>query len=92
VDGEIGLVVGATYPEDLRNVRALSDDLLILMPGIGAQGAQAAESVHAGSNRSGENALAAVSREIIFASSGADYGDAAGRAATAIAAETWIGD
>jgi orotidine-5'-phosphate decarboxylase len=90
--GEIGLVVGATYPESLQEVRRLSDDLLLLMPGIGAQGASARESVGSGANNTGQNALAAVSRQIIFASQGADFAEAAGAAAGRIAAETWLGD
>lgn len=90
--GEIGLVVGATYPESLRAVRALSDDVLLLMPGIGAQGASAARSLQAGANKQGGNALVAASREIIFASCGDDYADAAGRAAERLAAETWAFD
>ncbi len=90
--GEIGLVVGATYPDSLRDVRALSDDLLLLMPGIGAQGASVLASIRAGANRHGQNALASVSREIIFASVEADFPEAAGEAAKRLAAETWRGD
>lgn len=90
--GEIALVVGATYPESLCAVRSLSNSMLLLMPGIGAQGAEARASVRAGSNIDGDNALAAVSREIIFASSGADFGEASATAAERLASETWLGD
>lgn len=90
--GEIGLVVGGTYPDSLRAVRGLSQDVMLLVPGIGAQGAQARPSVEAGSNATGQNALAAVSREIIFASAGSDFAEAAGRAADRLAGETWLGD
>jgi orotidine-5'-phosphate decarboxylase len=90
--GDAALVVGATYPDSLRAVRGLSQEVIMLMPGIGAQGANAAESVRSGSNSRGENALAAVSREIIFASQGSDFPEAAGRAAARLAAETWLGD
>jgi orotidine-5'-phosphate decarboxylase len=90
--GEVALVVGATYPESLRSVRALSQDVILLMPGIGAQGAEASTSVRAGSNAEGNNALAAVSREIIFASPGTDFPDAAAAAAERFAAATWLDD
>lgn len=90
--GQIGLVVGATYPDSLRSVRTLSNDLLLLMPGIGAQGATAAESIRCGGNDTGQNALASVSREIIFASGGADFAEAAQRSATRLKEETWLGD
>jgi orotidine-5'-phosphate decarboxylase len=91
-EGEIGLVVGGTYPGSLRAVRALSEEVMLLVPGIGAQGADARACVESGSNAAGHNALAAVSREIIFASSGDDFADAAGRAANRLAEETWLGD
>jgi orotidine-5'-phosphate decarboxylase len=90
--GEIGLVVGATYPDSLRAVRALSEDILLLMPGIGAQGADARGAIRDGANRQGENALASVSREVIFASSRSDYAEAAGQAASRLAGETWHRD
>ncbi len=77
----LGLVVGATQPEALTAVRALSEDLLLLMPGIGAQGGDAASAFRRGSNSSGDNAVVAVSRDIIYASDGRDFADVASRVA-----------
>jgi orotidine-5'-phosphate decarboxylase len=82
---EIGLVVGATYPDALGRVRALDPDRLLLVPGVGAQGANPAETFRLASNSGSENALIVVSRTILHASSGPDFGDAAARAARAAA-------
>ena len=49
---DLGFVVGATQPEALRTVRALSEDVLLLVPGVGAQGAQAATALQLGGNTS----------------------------------------
>lgn len=86
--GEVGLVVGATYPDALRAAREISDGMVFLVPGVGAQGADARRAVAAGANKRGENALIAVSREVIFASPGENFADAAGRAARALASQT----
>jgi orotidine-5'-phosphate decarboxylase len=88
---DVGLVVGATQPEALRQVRSLSEDVLLLVPGVGAQGASAGEAVALGANACGENALISISREILYASSGRDYAAAAGERAEARAAESWKG-
>lgn len=78
---EIGLVVGATYPEALRRVRDLSQSVLLLVPGVGAQGARAGETHATASNDHGENALITMSRDILYASAGSDFAEAASRAA-----------
>lgn len=88
--GDLGLVVGATQPDALSRVRTLSDDVVILMPGVGAQGATAPEAMTRGANARGENALCAVSRQILQASPGPDYAGAAARAARELARETWV--
>lgn len=80
---ELGLVVGATQPEALVEVRSLSDDVLILAPGVGAQGASARDVM----SRVGGNVLLSVSRGILYASAGRDFAKAAGEAAHRIAAE-----
>jgi orotidine-5'-phosphate decarboxylase len=90
--GEIGLVVGATQPDALSRVRALSDDVVLLMPGVGAQGATARDAVARGANARGENGLCAVSRQILQASSGRDFASAAARTASTLAHETWSAD
>jgi orotidine-5'-phosphate decarboxylase len=88
--GEVGLVVGATAPAALRAVRALSADVILLVPGVGAQGAKAADAVRAGANDQGKNALITVSREVMYASSLADFATAARDAAYERATETWL--
>ena len=75
--GECGLVVGATYPAQLRSVREIVGDLPILVPGIGAQGGDVAASVAAGKTSDGTGMLLSSSREILYASSGDDFADAA---------------
>ncbi len=72
-----GLVVGATYPEELRAVRAIAPDLPILIPGIGAQKGDLEKSVSAGKDARGRGIVVAASRAIIFASGGADFAAAA---------------
>lgn len=74
-----GLVVGATYPTELRLIRALVDDLPILIPGIGAQGGNLEETVAAGKDSRGQGMIINSSRGIIFASSGEDFAKAARR-------------
>ena len=82
VKGNVGLVVGATVPEQLATVRELWPSMPILIPGVGAQGGELEAAVKAGVDRSGRLALINSSRGIIYASRGADFADAAGRAAT----------
>jgi orotidine-5'-phosphate decarboxylase len=80
---DVGLVVGATQPEALRAIRALNEETLLLVPGVGAQGADA-EVARVASNRGGLNALITVSRQILFASAGADFASAAQERAEAL--------
>ena len=75
--GNCGLVVGATYPQELRAIRALCPNMPILVPGIGAQGGDLAASVPLAVDARGERAIISVSRAILYASSDADYADAA---------------
>ena len=79
--GTCGLVVGATYPQELAHVRALAPDLPFLIPGIGAQGGSLEATVTHGPTQSGTGPLINASRAILYASSGDDFGDAARRAA-----------
>ena len=65
--GNLGLVVGATYPEALERVRAAAPELPFLVPGIGAQGGDLEASVRAGLDALGRGLLISSSREIIFA-------------------------
>ena len=75
--GNCGLVVGATYPQELQAIRAMCPDMPILIPGIGAQGGNLEASVQAGVDANGERAILAVSRSILYASSGEDFSYAA---------------
>lgn len=65
--GNCGLVVGATYPDELDIVRHIVGDMLILIPGVGAQGGDAEKTVKAGVDKDGQNAIINSSRGIIFA-------------------------
>ena len=80
--GNIGLVVGATYPEELRLIRQSHPDMPLLIPGIGAQGGDLASTVRYGVNAQGEKAIINSSRQIIYASRGKDFAQAARRAAS----------
>lgn len=74
---DIGMVVGATYPEQLAGVREMCPDQVILLPGLGAQGGDVASSVKAGMNASGGSLLCSSSRGILYASNGTDFAEAA---------------
>jgi orotidine-5'-phosphate decarboxylase len=87
VPAQVGLVVGATHAHALQAVRGLSEDVLLLVPGVGAQGATVETARRFGSNKKGENAVISVSRDILFASSGPDYAEAARRRAQKFIAE-----
>jgi orotidine-5'-phosphate decarboxylase len=80
--GNIGLVVGATYPEELKLIRQNHPDMLFLIPGIGAQGGDLASAVRYGVNAWGRGAILSSSRQIIYASSDKDFAQAARRVAT----------
>jgi len=77
VSGNIGLVVGATYPEELKAIRQLCPEMPLLIPGIGAQGGDLASTVKYGVDDQGVNAIIAVSRQILYASQGKDFAQAA---------------
>ncbi len=75
--GECGLVVGATYPEQLATVRAIVGDLPILLPGVGAQAGDVEASVRAGATADGTGLMASSSRAILYAGDDADFAAAA---------------
>jgi len=77
----VGLVVGATYPGELRRLRQLCPDLPILIPGIGAQEGSLAESVRAGIDVHGRGVLISASRGVTYASRGSDFAQSARREA-----------
>ena len=76
-NGNCALVVGATYPDELREVRGLVGDMPILIPGIGTQGGDLEKTVSAGKDSRGKGMIVNSSRGIIFASPGDDFADAA---------------
>jgi len=80
--GNIGLVVGATYPEELRLIRNSHPDMPLLIPGIGAQGGDIATAVRYGVDAQGEKAILNSSRQIIYASREKDFAQAARRVAS----------
>jgi orotidine-5'-phosphate decarboxylase len=71
--GQLGLVVGATYPEELARVRAIVGELPLLVPGIGAQGGDVEASVKAGRTPGGNGMVINSSRAILYAGGGEDY-------------------
>jgi len=79
--GQLGLVVGATYPAELARVRAIVGELPLLVPGIGAQGGDVQASVRAGQTADGTGMLINSSRSILYASTGDDFAQAAAAAA-----------
>lgn len=79
--GNIGLIVGATYPQQLRRIRELCPGFPLLIPGIGAQGGDLASAVRYGVDASGEKAIISCSRQIIYASEEKDFALAARREA-----------
>jgi orotidine-5'-phosphate decarboxylase len=81
--GECGLVVGATYPDELRRVREVAGELPILVPGVGFHGGDAGAAVAAGATADGRGLIVSSSRAIIYASRGDDFAEAARRAAAA---------
>ena len=78
--GQIGLVVGATYPAEIRRVRSLEPTAPLLIPGVGAQGGDAVATIQAGATAEGL-VVVNTSRAIMYASSGDDYAKAAQRVA-----------
>ena len=81
-NGQLGLVVGATYPEEIARVRELAPHLPLLVPGVGAQGGDAQATVHAAlPNPDSGMVVVNSSRAILYASSGTDFAQAARAAA-----------
>ncbi len=85
LNGQLGLVVGATYPAEIERVRALAPTLPLLIPGVGAQGGDAVATVRAGLRTDGITTTGPIivnsSRAILYASGGDDFAEAARREA-----------
>jgi orotidine-5'-phosphate decarboxylase len=84
--GQLGLVVGATYPAEVARVRELAPTLPLLIPGVGAQGGDAQATVRAGW-RPGAPIVVNSSRAVLYASAGDDWASAARRVAQATQAQ-----
>ena len=76
-NNNVGLVVGAPYPEELKRVRKLCPNMPILVPGIGVQQGPLSDAVAASIDGSGRNAIISVSRSVIYASKSDNFADEA---------------
>jgi orotidine-5'-phosphate decarboxylase len=83
----IGLVVGATHPHELKMIRKIVPEMPLLIPGIGKQGGDLKSAVQEGCDRNGQLAIINASRSIIYASLGRDFAAAARAEATKIVEE-----
>lgn len=87
-NGNCLLVVGATYPKELAELRELMGDrFTFLAPGVGAQGGGVEKVIKAGKNKDGQGVIINSGRDIIFASSGPDYGEVARKRTMELRAE-----
>jgi orotidine-5'-phosphate decarboxylase len=75
--GNCALVVGATYPRELAEVREIVGNMPFLVPGVGAQGGDVAQAVQSGQTGAGAGLVISSSRSILYASSGENYVSAA---------------
>jgi orotidine-5'-phosphate decarboxylase len=80
-NGQCALVVGATVPDEIAQVRARIGDMPLLIPGIGAQGGDIAATVHAGRTADGTGMMINSSRAILYAGTGTEWTKAAAAAA-----------
>jgi orotidine-5'-phosphate decarboxylase len=78
--GNCALVVGATYPRELAEVREIVGNMPLLVPGVGAQGGDVAQAVQSGQTAAGAGLVISSSRGILYASSGEDFVSAARQA------------
>jgi orotidine-5'-phosphate decarboxylase len=78
--GNCMMVVGATYPRELAEIRQIAGDIPFLVPGVGAQGGDVAQAVQNGRTRNGTGLVISSSRAILYASNDANFADAARKA------------
>ena len=78
--GNCLLVVGATYPDELADIRARTGEMTFLVPGVGAQGGDVEKAVRSGRRSDGKGLVINSSRGILYASDGEDFATAARRA------------
>jgi orotidine-5'-phosphate decarboxylase len=77
----LGLVLGATFPDQLKSVREICPEMPFLIPGVGVQGGDLEAAIQNGSAANGRGAIINSSRAIIYASQGPDFAQAARREA-----------
>jgi orotidine-5'-phosphate decarboxylase len=82
--GNCMLVVGATYPRELAEIREITGNMPFLVPGVGAQGGDVVQAVKNGRTPNGTGLVISSSRAILYASSGEDFANAARTAATTL--------
>jgi orotidine-5'-phosphate decarboxylase len=87
-NGQCGLVVGATFPSELAQVRKIVGDMPLLVPGIGAQGGDIEATVNAGKTANGTGMMINSSRAILYAKADEKAGEDFARAARRVAIET----
>lgn len=87
-NGQCGLVVGATFPDELAQVRRIVGDMPLLVPGIGAQGGDIQATVHAGRTANGTGMMINSSRAILYAKRDEKTGEDFAQAARRVALET----
>jgi len=87
-NGQCGLVVGATFPHELAQVRGIIGDMPLLVPGVGAQGGDIEATVHAGKTANGMGMMINSSRAILYAKPDLDAGEDFAQAARRVALET----
>jgi orotidine-5'-phosphate decarboxylase len=79
--GNLGLVVGATYPQELKMIREKYPDIMLLIPGVGTQGGELSDTVTYGADAKLERTVINSSRQILYASRGKDFASAARKVA-----------
>ncbi|MDD5338655.1 MAG: orotidine-5'-phosphate decarboxylase [Dehalococcoidales bacterium] len=79
--GNLGLVVGATFPEELKKIRTQYPQIPLLIPGVGAQGGELEKTVKYGADIGRQRTVINSSRQILYASRGKDFAEAAAKAA-----------
>jgi len=82
--GNCALVVGATWPEQLREARTIVGDMPFLVPGVGAQGGDVEAVVRNAKTADGSGLVVSSSRAVLYASNGGDFAEAAGNAAKSL--------
>ncbi len=83
-NGNVGLVTGATYPDETRRLRELCPEMLFLIPGVGPQAGDLEAAVRAGLDRLGGGIIVNASRKVLYAADGRDAPEAARREAEAL--------